>query len=248
MPKIGLCMIVKNEAHTIEACLRSVHRLIDYVLIEDTGSTDGTQSTIRRYLAREQIPGEVFDEPWQDFATNRSIGLARLRKNPDIDYAFVMDADDLLVFASDFDPAAFKAGMDKDVYDIDIRLAEVYYNRPQILNNRRPFGYRGVLHEFVDFPPGDCTRETVAGLLIDCGTHGARNRNPQKYVDDAHILERALHAEADPFLRSRYTYYLGPKLPRRRTARTGPCAFPTAQRARLLGRGGLCQPCSPQPG
>ncbi len=208
MPKIGLCMIVKNEAHTIEKCLRSVHRLIDYVLIEDTGSTDDTQLIIRRYLARENMPGEVFDEPWQDFATNRSIGLARLRLNKDIDYALIMDADDVLLFDAEFDPAAFKAAMDKDVYDVNIRLGDVYYNRPQILNNRRKFGYRGVLHEFVDFPQGPCSRELAPGLLIDCGTQGARSRNPQKYQDDSRVLERALAAETDPLLRSRYTYYL----------------------------------------
>ena len=208
MPKIGLCMIVKNEAHTIETCLRSVQPLIDYVLIEDTGSTDDTQVIIRRFLARENIPGEVFDEPWQDFAVNRSIGLARLRQVTAIDYALVMDADDVLRFDPAFDLAAFKAGMDKDVYDLPIRLGDVYYRRPQILNNRRSFVYRGVLHEFVQFPPGKCSHEVAEGLLIDCGTHGARSRNPQKYQDDAAVLARALAAETDPLLQARYTYYL----------------------------------------
>ncbi len=44
---IGLCMIVKDEAAVIERCLDSVRPLIDYVLIEDTGSTDRTQKIIR---------------------------------------------------------------------------------------------------------------------------------------------------------------------------------------------------------
>ena len=47
---IGLCMIVKNEAHVILRCLDSVRPLVDYVLIEDTGSTDGTQQIVMDWL------------------------------------------------------------------------------------------------------------------------------------------------------------------------------------------------------
>lgn len=41
-PIVGLHMIVKDEAETIEACLRSVLPHVDRALILDTGSTDGT--------------------------------------------------------------------------------------------------------------------------------------------------------------------------------------------------------------
>src|ERR1700680_3956289 len=94
---IGLCMIVKNEAHVMMRCLESVRPLIDYVLVEDTGSTDGTQTIIREWLGRTKLPGNVFDEPWQDFAYNRSTALARLRQVKEVDYALIIDADDQLV-------------------------------------------------------------------------------------------------------------------------------------------------------
>jgi glycosyltransferase involved in cell wall biosynthesis len=206
MKAIGLCMIVKNEAHVIERCLRSVRPLIDYVLIQDTGSSDGTQDIIRDYLAREGLHGEVFDEPWQNFAANRTIGLQRLRRNAAIDYALVMDADDILVLPDGFDPLAFKAGLDKDVYNIELRRGGTHYTRPQLLSNSHPLLYKGVLHEYVEL--GDCSTAEAAGLHILSTTEGARGLNPRKYLDDAHVLERALETEADPFLRSRYTYYL----------------------------------------
>src|SRR6202012_3333794 len=98
MPTISLCMIVKNEAAIIGACLDSVRPLIDHVFIVDTGSTDGTQQTIREWLAAANSPGEVVDVPWRDFAFNRSDALARLRQQSHIDYALVIDADDRLVF------------------------------------------------------------------------------------------------------------------------------------------------------
>jgi glycosyltransferase involved in cell wall biosynthesis len=69
-----LCMIVKDEAHTIERCLDSCRELIDYWVICDTGSTDGTQAQIRDVLA--DIPGELHEHEWIDFAHNRSRLLA----------------------------------------------------------------------------------------------------------------------------------------------------------------------------
>ena len=38
---VGLCMIVKDESGVILRCLESVRSIADYVLVEDTGSTDG---------------------------------------------------------------------------------------------------------------------------------------------------------------------------------------------------------------
>ena len=85
--RIGLCMIVKDEAKVIERCLMSVARLCDYMLLVDTGSTDQTQAIVRRYLDDARIEGDVIEEPWRDFAYNRAFALARLRERTDIDYA-----------------------------------------------------------------------------------------------------------------------------------------------------------------
>ena len=43
MKTICLNMIVKNEQPVIRRCLASVKEMIDYWVIVDTGSTDGTQ-------------------------------------------------------------------------------------------------------------------------------------------------------------------------------------------------------------
>ena len=52
-----LCMIVRDEAGTIERCLESCRPAIDYWVICDTGSTDRTPELIRGALAG--IPGEL---------------------------------------------------------------------------------------------------------------------------------------------------------------------------------------------
>jgi glycosyltransferase involved in cell wall biosynthesis len=208
MKTVGLCMIVKNESQLILRCLRNVRPLIDYALIVDTGSTDGTQAIVKEYLSGTGLPGEVIDEPWRDFAYNRSVALAKLRDRADIDYALVMDADDMLVFPDGFDVAKFRETLDNDFYHMEIRLGGVRFWRTQILSNKVDFSYKGVLHEFVVGRSTASSSGVVSGLYIQAGTDGARSRNPNKFRDDALTLEKALETETDEFIRARYTFYL----------------------------------------
>ena len=182
MKTIGLCMIVKNESRVILRCLDSVRPLVDYVLIEDTGSTDGTQDIIRRYLEREGLLGEVFDEPWQDFAHNRSIALARLRERAEIDYAFIIDADDVLVCDESFCAAGFKKGLSKDIYLVPFHDGAVVHDRPQICSNRMEYRYRGVVHEFLEGPK-EGSSALATGFHISSRVEGARSQDPDKYPE-----------------------------------------------------------------
>jgi SAM-dependent methyltransferase/tetratricopeptide (TPR) repeat protein len=201
-------MIVKDEANIMARCIRSALPLIDFAFMVDTGSTDGTQAVIRECLRETGIPGEVIDEPWRDFAYNRTFALAKLREHRDIDYALINDADDQFVFDDGFNVAAFKDSMTSALYDVEIRHGAILHYRPQILGNRLPFSYRGVLHEFVEGPREGHSRETAAGFHVRIGDGGARSRDSAKFQRDAAVLERALETEQDPFLVSRYTFYL----------------------------------------
>jgi len=199
---VGLCMIVKNEAPVIRRCLDSVRPLLDYVLVEDTGSTDGTQDIIRDWLTQTGLPGEVFDAPWQDFAHNRTLALARLRENSAIDYALIIDADDALEIPQGFQLPELTA----DSYTLDIHDTSIHYQRTQIVRNTLPWRYQGVLHEFLV-----CEGSGPAGrlpIVMRRGHDGARRRDPETYRKDASILESALLTETDPFLIARYTFYL----------------------------------------
>ena len=208
MTTIGLCMIVKNESPVILRCLDSVRPFLDYVLIEDTGSTDGTQELIRGWLDRVGLPGVVIEEPWRDFAYNRSHALAKLREHSEIDYAFMIDADDRIDIDDGFDVAAFKAGMTADFYDVEIHHGSVRHHRPQIYRNSINFTYRGVLHEFLQPPREGLNRVTPTGFHMTIVGGGGRSQDKEKFQRDAAMLEGALATEQDPFLISRYTFYL----------------------------------------
>src|SRR5580704_1601575 len=56
---ICLNMIVKNESRVIQRCLDSVKHIIDYWVIVDTGSTDGTQNVIKDFM--KDIPGDLYE-------------------------------------------------------------------------------------------------------------------------------------------------------------------------------------------
>ncbi|WP_258051827.1 glycosyltransferase [Mesorhizobium sp. INR15] len=208
MSTIGLCMIVKNEAKVILKCLDSALPIVDYVLIIDTGSEDGTQELIRGFLTARNVPGAVIDEPWRDFAYNRTFALERLREVGEVDYAMIIDADDVLILDPDFDPIAFKSLMDQDLYNVEVSHGDILFYRPQICRNRLPFSFKGVLHEYLDAPACPISRQDARGFRIATGRGGARSQNPRKYQDDAAALENVLKTEADPFLVSRYTFYL----------------------------------------
>jgi hypothetical protein len=207
MNSIGLCMIVKNEAHIIRRCIESVRPLVDYVLLVDTGSQDQTQDVVRAFLAESNLRGEVSSEPWRDFAWNRTFALERLRDKTGIGFALMIDADEVLVYDAGFDAARFKAGLRHDLYDIETRLGGSSYYRPQLFRNKPGFSYKAVLHEYLECPPG-ASRGTASGFHNAPVQDGARNRDPEKYRRDAESLEAALRTETDPFLVSRYRFYL----------------------------------------
>lgn len=208
MPTIGLCMIVKDEAHIIERCLGSAAALADYVLVVDTGSSDGTQDLIRSWLVKHDVPGVVLEEPWRDFAYNRSHALRCLRERRNVDYGLMIDADNVLEFDDGFDAARFKDGLHRDLYDVRMRTGTTEYTLPLLFRNRLSFRYRGVLHEFLDGSSAR-TRGAAEGFASRQVQDSARNKNPQKYHLDAEVLAKALETEQDPHLRARYTFYLG---------------------------------------
>jgi tetratricopeptide (TPR) repeat protein len=181
--------------------------LIDYVLIVDTGSTDATRTVVRDFLSEKNIPGEVVDEPWQNFAYNRTFALRKLREKRQIDYGLMVDADQIMVYESDFAAQRFKETLREDLYDIRLHTGSIEYLVPHLSSNRVDIAYKGVLHEYRECPD-DCTRGIASGFYIQEMRDSARSTNVRKFQDDAETLQHALRNESDPFLVSRYTFYL----------------------------------------
>lgn len=87
VPTIGLSMIVKNESHTIRACLESVRGVVTQIVIADTGSTDDTCDIAREFGAA------VVSFPWEHhYANARNAALQPVNT----DWVLVLDADEEL--------------------------------------------------------------------------------------------------------------------------------------------------------
>ena len=207
VPKtMGLNMIVRNEAHLIKETLEKLSSKIrlDYWCISDTGSTDGTQNIIRQFFADKGIKGELVEHEWRDFGYNRTKALESAFNKTD--YLLVFDADDEL--CGDF---RLPDNMCADGYKLNFGDANgISYSRVQIINNRKRWCYRGVLHEYVECLDPICKYENHTGAYyIISGKKGARSMDTQKYYKDALILEKAhAHALAEKDdLYIRYAFY-----------------------------------------
>ena len=64
MNTLCLNMIVKNEIKIIKRCLDSISDYLDYWVICDTGSTDGTQKFIKNYFKEKKIKEELHQVEW----------------------------------------------------------------------------------------------------------------------------------------------------------------------------------------
>ncbi len=137
---ICLTMIVRDEAHIVGEVLDATAPHIDYWVVVDTGSTDGTQDVIGSHMARLGIPGELHERPWRDFGHNRSEALTLAQGKAD--YIWMMDADDTVIGVPPF------SGLTADGYNLRIRVGSERFWRRQLFRDGVPWFYRGVLHEY----------------------------------------------------------------------------------------------------
>ncbi|ADI39138.1 glycosyltransferase [Waddlia chondrophila] len=197
-PTVCLNMIVKNETDVIERCLQSVLPIIDYWVIVDTGSTDGTQQMIQAFMDKHGVKGELHERPWKNFSHNRNEAL-QLAKGKS-DYIFFIDADEYLMYEPNFK----LPHLDKDFYYITVLHSGSSYPKLQFAKSSLNWKWEGVLHEYLGCP-GSKTFATLEGVSNVYTTEGARSKDPLKYKKDAAVLEDAL--KDDPS-NCRYVFYL----------------------------------------
>ena len=196
---IGLCMIVKDEAHVIERCLRSVKPYVQHWTVVDTGSSDGTPELVTRLMAG--VPGAVVHRPWVDFGHNRTEALRLAR--PHTDYSWVIDADEEFVAPETFrfpDTSADAVVMN--------HIDKLSFARIALLANRLEWSYVGVIHETPEVPGGAKSLDWVDGAFVRIRYDGGRSKGlsvAEKYARDVLVLEKAVQDEPD---NSRYQYYL----------------------------------------
>jgi len=196
--KVCLNMIVKDESPVIQRCLESTKPWIDYWVIIDTGSTDGTQKIIREVL--KDIPGELHERPWKNFEHNRNEALNLARKKGD--YLLFIDADEELKYPKN----GKLPDLNIDCYLTTIKTKTVESSRIFLAKTALPWKWKGVLHEELYCESMKPTASYLGGIAIFADTEdGHRSQDPEKHLKDAAILQAALQTDPNNV---RYTMFL----------------------------------------
>lgn len=198
-------MIVKNEEHTLSACLDSVADLVDEMIIVDTGSTDHTKDIALRYTK------QVYDYVWEDdFAAARNASFSKASS----EFCMWLDADDVILkedrenlavlkenlsLTTDFVMCRYHTGFDvtgKPVYS---------YYRERIIRNHKNYIWKGAVHETI-VPSGNILYTDIA--VTHTKTHSSDpERNLRIFRKK---LEKGARLEArEQFYYARELWYAG---------------------------------------
>jgi tetratricopeptide (TPR) repeat protein len=207
-PRTNIClnMIVKNEEKVLPRLFRSLQAFIDYFVIVDTGSTDGTMDLIHKEMAAYGIPGEVHERPWVNFGVNRQQALELALAADRADWLLFIDADEELGVS---DPKFYEKLEPGVSYDIEKHNASLRYAVPHLMNVRGPsFYWTSPVHNLLVTKGIQRQLRKDVWIIYHPG-EGAKSQGvtkEQKYLRDARILADEL--AKDP-TNTRNQFFLG---------------------------------------
>lgn len=207
LPTISLSIIVKDEAPVIERMLNTIYSILDYYIVVDTGSTDGTQEIIKKFFERKGIPGEVIQHPWKNFEDARNKALACVKGKAD--FGFWIDADEQLIIDPKFNIDSFKRSLiNFDGANTSVSYGSQNYFRMQFFSTKKPWTWYGPVHEVLvsKDPTTVGVAEGLKVLVTADGNSWTSESIQQKYEGHAKILED--YVKNDPNKDPRWVFYL----------------------------------------
>jgi len=198
-PRLSLCMIVRDEAKWIAACLDSVRDVADEMIVVDTGSRDSTPELAERCGAK------VYERAWNDdFAEARNYSLERASG----DWILWLDADERL------DPDGRQAV--RDILGTDKWLASLtvvnYYGgdppdpsrsnrlaQHRLFRNSPKLRFRNAIHEQLMRIP-EFSADAIVHLPAVIHHYGYMDdpvREKSKSVRNLRLISRSMQREPD---------------------------------------------------
>ena len=191
--KICLNAMVANEAPTITRMLESCYKHIDYWVIQDNGSKDGTQDIIRNFFKEKNIPGFLYEIEWQFPGYNRDHTLQEcLKSDHGCDWILRMDADERLQVDDDFDWSILD-DTSVDSYNLVAETGDLKYFRTWFWNAKLPWFFQhDKRHETIHLPEigeGFQRENMPYGFRHLVSQDGETWAVPRKFLKDALELE-----------------------------------------------------------
>jgi ADP-heptose:LPS heptosyltransferase/glycosyltransferase involved in cell wall biosynthesis len=153
-PMIVAGMIVKNEERDLPKCLKSIARVVDSVVIVDTGSTDNTEkvakNTIYNPIHYSHYHGaskqdETGDWKLWDFGKARNQFVEKVEAL-DADWCLWMDADDILLNQENLLRACYWT--QNQVYGLNIKSGGALWIHHRLWQTKNGVIFEGRCHEY----------------------------------------------------------------------------------------------------
>jgi len=130
--------------------LDSVLPYIDGCICVDTGSSDSSKKVVTDYFKEKNIPCEIYDHPFKDFADARNFALDRAKEKKE-GYAFIIDCDETLIVENGFTPKLLKQELFKhDLGTMVVRHGDAQWMRRSFFNLAKSFYWKGKAHQLAE--------------------------------------------------------------------------------------------------
>lgn len=187
-------MIVRDEAASIASVIASALPAIDFALILDTGSTDGTVDLAHEAL--RNLPHLLLQEDFTDFAETRNRALAALGTRAT--WALTLDADEYLEGAADLRRWAAGVGEEHGAHHVRILFGGDAYDSPRLLRTAAGWRWVGEVHELPMGPGGELPGARPGGVAIRHEGTSDPARQRRRWRDmDVPLLRRAVAARPE---------------------------------------------------
>jgi len=180
----------KNESKNIIKSLESVYPYIDYWVIQDNGSTDGTQELIRNFFTEKGIPGFLYELDWWKGAGVNAEHLVRTacEANHGCDWLLRIDADEIFIVDEGYNWSVFD-DTSIDSFLLPAQQDNYRYVRLRILNPKRNWRFNPEkAHEtpFIEGLGNNFSRIALNyGIRNEVTREGFSYTKPMKYLVDA---------------------------------------------------------------
>lgn len=202
--KIVMIAMFANEATVIRRMLDSTLGHCDYYVMQNNGSTDGSDEIAQQFLDEHNLPGVIYncEEGWKGFGWNRDHLIRYCQESVDhgCDWILKMDCDEILEVDDDFDWSPLD---NKDIYGFHIAavVGAMMYYRCWLWNARMKWGFNHdpchetIYHQEIgeNFPRVDLPK----GIRQIGLNEGQSWSNPTKFVTDSLVLEEKLISEGN---------------------------------------------------
>jgi glycosyltransferase involved in cell wall biosynthesis len=216
--KIVMIAMFKNEARGLPNMLESCKPYIDYYVMQNNGSTDGSDEIARKFLEENNLPGVIYDveEGWVGFGWNRDHLIQYCQEQVDhgCDWILKMDCDEILEVDDDFDWSIFD-NHDIQSFNVTAVSGNCIYNRAWMWNANLKWRFNhDDAHEtirLVDPDVGESFhRYELTKKFRQIGFNVGESWSvPTKFLTDALELEEKLNRENTLLTDVYHFWYIG---------------------------------------